>query len=102
LPKWSSREDCELDAEAGDACSTGEVHLKADMSRDDISEFQVPPTLRISSSVALPRKQLATQDTPNRQIILITDGLPTAHFDSRCCTCCTPGSADRGGDDARG
>jgi uncharacterized protein with von Willebrand factor type A (vWA) domain len=24
---------------------------------------------------------LSVQDTPNRQIILITDGLPTAHFD---------------------
>ena len=24
---------------------------------------------------------LATQDTPNRQVILITDGLPTAHFE---------------------
>ena len=25
---------------------------------------------------------MATQDTPNRQIILITDGLPTAHFEA--------------------
>ena len=24
---------------------------------------------------------LATQDTPNRQVVLITDGLPTAHFE---------------------
>ena len=28
----------------------------------------------------LARQFLAAQDTPNRQIILITDGLPTAHF----------------------
>jgi uncharacterized protein with von Willebrand factor type A (vWA) domain len=27
------------------------------------------------------RQLLATQDTPNRQIIIITDGLPTAHFE---------------------
>ena len=27
------------------------------------------------------RRFLANQDTPNRQIILITDGLPTAHFE---------------------
>ena len=27
--------------------------------------------------------QLAAQDTPNRQIILITDGLPTAHFEGK-------------------
>ena len=26
---------------------------------------------------------MATQDTPNRQIILITDGLPTAHFEGQ-------------------
>ena len=37
----------------------------------------------------LARQFLATQDTPNRQIILITDGLPTAHFEGRCCTCST-------------
>jgi uncharacterized protein with von Willebrand factor type A (vWA) domain len=29
----------------------------------------------------LARQLLATQDTLNRQIILITDGLPTAHFE---------------------
>ena len=28
-----------------------------------------------------PAQFLAAQDTPNRQIILITDGLPTAHFE---------------------
>ena len=29
----------------------------------------------------LGRKFLMTQDTPNRQLILITDGPPTAHFE---------------------
>jgi uncharacterized protein with von Willebrand factor type A (vWA) domain len=58
------------------------VQLRADMSRDDISEFQVPPHFtNLQHGLALARKLLATQDTPNRQIILITDGLPTAHFE---------------------
>ena len=34
-------------------------------------------------ALQLARRQLATQDTPNRQIILITDGLPTAHFEEQ-------------------
>jgi uncharacterized protein with von Willebrand factor type A (vWA) domain len=60
------------------------VYLKADMSRDDISEFQVPPHFtNIQHGLAQARKLLATQDTPNRQIILITDGLPTAHFEGQ-------------------
>ena len=29
------------------------------------------------------RRFLGTQDTPNRQVILITDGLPTAHFEGQ-------------------
>lgn len=58
------------------------VRLRADMSRDDISEFQVPPHFtNIQHGLALARRMLATQDTPNRQIVLITDGLPTAHFE---------------------
>jgi uncharacterized protein with von Willebrand factor type A (vWA) domain len=58
------------------------VHLRADMSRDDISEFQVPPHFtNLQHGLAMARKLLATQDTPNRQIVLITDGLPTAHFE---------------------
>jgi uncharacterized protein with von Willebrand factor type A (vWA) domain len=60
------------------------VHLRADMSREDISEHQVPPHFtNIQHALSLARKQLATQDTPNRQIILITDGLPTAHFEQQ-------------------
>lgn len=58
------------------------VRLKADMSREDISEFHIPPHFtNIQHGLQLSRKFLATQDTPNRQIILITDGLPTAHFE---------------------
>ncbi len=60
------------------------VALKADMSRDDISEHQIPPHFtNIQHALALARRQLATQDTPNRQIVLITDGLPTAHFEGQ-------------------
>lgn len=58
------------------------VRLKIDMSREDISEFQVPwHFTNIQHGLQLSRKFLAAQDTPNRQIILITDGLPTAHFE---------------------
>jgi uncharacterized protein with von Willebrand factor type A (vWA) domain len=60
------------------------VRLKADMSRDDVSEFQVPPHFtNIQHGLALARRLLASQDTPNRQIVLITDGLPTAHFEGQ-------------------
>jgi len=58
------------------------VRLRADMSREDVSEFQIPPHFtNIQHALQLSRRMLATQDTPNRQVILITDGLPTAHFD---------------------
>ncbi|MEX1040146.1 MAG: VWA domain-containing protein [Pirellulaceae bacterium] len=58
------------------------VRLRADMSRDDISEYQIPPHFtNIQHALQQARLFLATQDTPNRQIILITDGLPTAHFE---------------------
>lgn len=58
------------------------VRLRADMSRDDISEYQIPPHFtNIQHGLATARRLLATQDTPNRQIVLITDGLPTAHFE---------------------
>jgi uncharacterized protein with von Willebrand factor type A (vWA) domain len=52
------------------------------MSRDDISEQQIHPHFtNIQHALQLARQNLATVDTPNRQIILITDGLPTAHFE---------------------
>jgi len=40
-----------------------------------------PHFTNIQHSLQMARRQLATQDTPNRQVILITDGLPTAHFE---------------------
>jgi uncharacterized protein with von Willebrand factor type A (vWA) domain len=58
------------------------VRFRVDMARPDISEVQVPPHFtNIQHALQLARKFLVAQDTPNRQIILITDGLPTAHFD---------------------
>ncbi|MGE3776757.1 MAG: hypothetical protein AB7F89_06215, partial [Pirellulaceae bacterium] len=60
------------------------VKIRVDMSRPDISEYQIPPHFtNIQHALQLARKHLATQDTPNRQIILITDGLPTAHFEGK-------------------
>ena len=44
--------------------------------------MQIPPHFtNIQHGLQLARKFLAAQDTPNRQIMLITDGLPTAHFE---------------------
>lgn len=58
------------------------VRLRADMSRDDISETEIHPHFtNIQHALRLARQNLATVDTPNKQIILITDGLPTAHFE---------------------
>jgi uncharacterized protein with von Willebrand factor type A (vWA) domain len=58
------------------------VRLKADMSKPQVSEFQIPPHFtNIQHGLQLARRMLVGQDTPNRQIILITDGLPTAHFE---------------------
>ncbi len=60
------------------------VQLKADMSRPDISEFDIPPHFtNIQHGLHLARRFLGAQDTPNRQIILLTDGLPTAHYNGK-------------------
>lgn len=58
------------------------VRLKADMSNPKLTEFDIPPHFtNIQHGMKLARQFLANQDTPNRQVILITDGLPTAHFE---------------------
>lgn len=58
------------------------VRLKADMSDPNISELQLPPHFtNIQHAMQLGRQFLANQNTPNRQLVLITDGLPTAHFE---------------------
>src|SRR5438046_2244011 len=58
------------------------IRLRADMSDPDLSEMQIPPHFtNIQHGLSLARKFLTAQDTPNRQIVIITDGLPTAHFE---------------------
>jgi uncharacterized protein with von Willebrand factor type A (vWA) domain len=58
------------------------VRLRADMSDQRLSEMHIPPHFtNIQHGLQLARQLLSNQDTPNRQIILITDGLPTAHFE---------------------
>lgn len=58
------------------------VRLKADMSDARITRHAIPPHFtNIQHGLAIARQLLQVQDTPNRQIILITDGLPTAHFE---------------------
>jgi uncharacterized protein with von Willebrand factor type A (vWA) domain len=60
------------------------VRLKADMSDPNTSEFRIPPHFtNIQHGLHLARRFLTAQDTPNRQIVLITDGLPTAHFEGQ-------------------
>jgi uncharacterized protein with von Willebrand factor type A (vWA) domain len=58
------------------------VRLKCDMARPDASEFNVPwHFTNIQHALQLGRHYLINQPTPNRNIILVTDGLPTAHFE---------------------
>jgi uncharacterized protein with von Willebrand factor type A (vWA) domain len=60
------------------------VRLKVDMSRQEVSEYQIPPHFtNIQHGLQMARRFLTNQDTPNRQVILITDGLPTAHFEGK-------------------
>ncbi|MBH58152.1 MAG: hypothetical protein CMJ82_13325 [Planctomycetaceae bacterium] len=57
------------------------VRYKIDMSNTRLHEHQLPPHFtNIQHALQLARLNLATVDTPNRQIVLITDGLPTAHY----------------------
>jgi uncharacterized protein with von Willebrand factor type A (vWA) domain len=58
------------------------VRLRVDMSDPRRSELQIPPHFtNIQHGLQMARKFLAAQDTPNRQVMVITDGLPTAHFE---------------------
>ena len=58
------------------------VRWRVDMSDERVSELNLPPHFtNIQHGLRLARQMLAAQDTPNRQVILITDGLPTAHFE---------------------
>jgi uncharacterized protein with von Willebrand factor type A (vWA) domain len=58
------------------------VRLRADMSDPTITEMDLPLHFtNIQRALAIARQLLAAADTPNRQIVLLTDGLPTAHFE---------------------
>lgn len=58
------------------------VRLKVNMSNPNVSEFAIPHHFtNIQHALQTGRRFLSNQDTPNRQIVLITDGLPTAHFE---------------------
>ncbi len=60
------------------------VRLRADMSDPNVSEILLPQHFtNIQHGLQLARQMLAAQDTPNRRVILITDGLPTAHFEGK-------------------
>jgi uncharacterized protein with von Willebrand factor type A (vWA) domain len=60
------------------------VRRRYDMSDPKNSELLVPPHFtNIQHGLQLARKFLGVQDTPNRQVVLITDGLPTAHFEQQ-------------------
>jgi uncharacterized protein with von Willebrand factor type A (vWA) domain len=60
------------------------LHWTVDMSDPDVHEMQIPPHFtNIQHGLRLARQFLAAQDTPNRQVMLITDGLPTAHFEGQ-------------------
>jgi uncharacterized protein with von Willebrand factor type A (vWA) domain len=57
------------------------VRLAYDMSNPKFTEFDVPwHFTNIQHGLQTARRYLSVQDTPNRQVMLITDGLPTAHF----------------------
>lgn len=58
------------------------VRLRADLGDERITERDLPPHFtNLQQGLRLARTLLQVQDTPNRQIILITDGLPTAHYE---------------------
>jgi uncharacterized protein with von Willebrand factor type A (vWA) domain len=58
------------------------VRRKYNMANPEVSEYAVPHHFtNIQHAFQTARRYLVSQDTPNRQIVLITDGLPTAHFE---------------------
>lgn len=60
------------------------VRLRADLSDPKVPESAIPAHFtNLQHGLRLARQMVAAQDTPNRQIMLITDGLPTAHMDGQ-------------------
>ena len=59
------------------------VRLRVDMADPEVSPSMVHPHFtNIQHGLRLARQHLAGADTPNKQVILFTDGLPTAHFEN--------------------
>lgn len=59
------------------------VRMRVDMADPEVSESMVHPHFtNIQHGLSLARRHLANVDTPNKQVILFTDGLPTAHFEN--------------------
>jgi len=58
------------------------VRLRVDMADQNVSEHMVHQHFtNMQHALRLARQSLAGKPTPNKQIFVITDGLPTAHFD---------------------
>ncbi len=58
------------------------VRLKVDMADENVSEHMVHQHFtNMQHALRLARQSLAGKPTPNKQIFVITDGLPTAHFE---------------------
>lgn len=59
------------------------IRLKIDLSRrEDQSEADIPLYFtNLQRGLSLARRLLGSKETKNRQIILITDGVPTAHME---------------------
>lgn len=58
------------------------VRLKADLADPNVLMSRLPQHFtNLQHGMRLARQVLASRDTPNRQILMITDGLPTAHFE---------------------
>ena len=76
--------DRHADAQAGDDLRPGGAAAGRHERRADERVADSRRTSPTSSTACnWPGRLLAAQDTPNRQIILITDGLPTAHFEGQ-------------------
>ncbi len=67
------------------------IRLRCDMSSENVSEHQIHPHFtNIQHALRLPRQNLATVDTPNKQIILITDVCRRLTSKRKCCICLYP------------
>ena len=72
------------------------VRLRADMSDPAIGELDLPLHFtNIQRALQLSRQWLTGRPTPNRQVMLITDGLPNCNLALNPATCATttPGSS---------